>query len=140
MSISAERRLEILFKKSLHHGFVQNVELCPAPTGKLKELLLPEERCVVLVRDKAGRALWFTDRRLLRQDSDQIVELFTYDSVRRVHWMARENRFQFPKEQYYDRLEIDSDAGDVQLDGLEQAYAPVLEFLWWLTGTRIVKE
>lgn len=138
--MTAERRLEILFKKSLHDGFVHNAELCPAPTGQLKESLLPEERCVVLVLDKVGRALWFTDRRLLRQDNDQVAELFSYDSVQRVHWMARENRFQLPKEQYFDRLEIDSDAGDVRLDGLEQAYAPVLEFLWWVAGTRVVRE
>ena len=129
--MTAERRLQILFKKEIHHGFARNAVLSPNLTEQVKDSLQPDERCVVLVRDKMQRGLWFTDRRLLRQDAAEVVELFPYDAVQRVHWMARENRFQLRKEEYFDRLEIDLRTGEAQIDGLDQAWLPVLEFLQW---------
>jgi hypothetical protein len=136
--MTAERRLQILFKKEIHHGFLRNALLSPNPTEQVKDSLQPDERCVVLVKDKMQRGLWFTDRRLLREDASGVLELFSYVAVRRVHWMARENRFQLPKEEYFDRLEIDLETGDAQIDGLDQAYLAVLQFLQWVAKDRVV--
>jgi hypothetical protein len=36
------------------------------------------------------------------------------------------------KTKYYDRLEIETPEGLVVLDGLEQAYAPILSFFDWI--------
>jgi len=54
--------------------------------------------------------------------------------------MARENPFRSPKEECFDRLELDLDTGDLQVDGLDQAYLPILEFLQWVARNRVVGE
>ena len=132
MLITAERRLQILFKKAIHHGHVKNAELNPTPTEHLKAALLPEERCIVLVRDSRQRSMWFTDRRLLRQDASQLIELFSYRAVRNAYWMAKENPFRLQKTKYFDQLELELDTGGLIVEGLQQAYLPILQFLQWV--------
>ncbi len=66
--------------------------------------------------------------------------MFPYKAVRKVYWMARENPFRSPKEECFDRLELDLDTGDLQVDGLDQAYLPILEFLQWVARNRVVGE
>lgn len=124
-----DKYLHLQFKKSIHHGFARNAELNPVATEPVKELLKADEPCLVLVRDKRQRYLWLTDRRMLRQDASDVSELFSYDAVREVHWMARENPFALPKTEFFDRLEIDLHEGGVEVDGLDQAVFPLLQFL-----------
>lgn len=124
------RYLLLQFKKGIHRGHIYNAELNPAPAEPLVNQLDQGECCLVLVRDKRQQyCLWFTDRRLLRQDSAEVMQLFRYDAVQKVHWMAKENRFHLRKEEYFDRLEVDLDTGEAVIDGLDQAYLPVLQFL-----------
>jgi hypothetical protein len=138
--MTAEKRLHILFKKKIHHGYVRNAVVSPDPSTEVKDALRSEEHCVVLVRDKKQRSLWFTDRRLLRRDASNVIELFPYELVQRAHWMARENRFQLPKQEYFDRVVVDLDAGGVEIDGLDQAYLPVLQFLQFVAKNQSVGE
>ena len=133
--MTTERHLEILFRKNIHHGYVRNAVLSPDLSRQVKNALHPGERCVVLVQDKGQRSLWFTNHRLLKQDGENIIELFPYDQVQQVHWMAKENRFQLPKREYFDRLVVDLGTGEVEIDGLDQAYLPVLQFLQFVAKT-----
>jgi hypothetical protein len=135
--MTAEKRLQALFKKKIHQGYVRNAVLSPEPSSQVTGALRPEERCVVLVRDKRQRNLWFTDRRLLRQQGPNVVELFPYEHVERVHWMARENKYQLPKREFFDRLVVDFDGGGVEIDGLDQSYLPVLQFLQFVAKNQI---
>ena len=69
-----------------------------------------------------------------------VSELFAFSAVERIHWMARENRFQLSKSDNFDRLEIDLTSGETReftLDGLDQAVFPLLNFLQWLVRKRI---
>ena len=74
-----------------------------------------------------------------------IDELLRYESVIKAHWMFREfwtdrvkslqsteAASQF-KAKHFDRLEIESQNSLVVLEGLDQAYSPVLHFFWWIT-------
>lgn len=71
-------------------------------------------------------------RSTLRQDGPTVVELFPYEQVDKVHWMARENRFQLPKREYFESLLVDLGGGEAEIDGLDQAYLPMLQFLQFL--------
>jgi hypothetical protein len=102
-----ETRLRNVFAKALHKGHVRNAELSPPAPEHIASLLSLGEKCIVVVRDKKQRLLWVTDRRLLMEDGPAVSELFAFSAVERVHWMARENRFQLSKSDNFDRLEID---------------------------------
>jgi hypothetical protein len=114
---TSETRLRNVFAKAVHHGHVRNAELSPPA---------PEQRL-----------LWLTDQRVLREDGRLITELFAFSAVERVHWMARERRFEVSKSDNFDQLEIDLTSGDAapefMLDELDQAVFPILNFLQWLT-------
>ena len=93
----------------------------------------PEETFIVRVDSTKGQHYWFSDRRLLRQDVQGIGELFAYEAVDNGHWMFRDRTLWSAelKATCFDRLEIESRDGLVVLDGLDQAYLPVLRFLRW---------
>ena len=134
--MTPEGYLELQFKKGIHHGHIHNAELNPTPSEPVMAKLEGMESCLVLVRSKRQQCFWFTDRRLLRQDSSEVIELFPYRSVKAVHWMSRAHPFSVPKSEYFDRLEIDYDEGGVEIDGLDQAYLPVFEFLGFVASKR----
>lgn len=138
--MNSERYLRLQFKKALHHGHVHNAELDPPPTEPVRAMLERDESCMVLVQNKRQQSLWFTDRRLLRQDASGVIELFAYEAVQKVHWMSRENPFAMPKTEYFDRLEVDTDSGEVEIDGLDQAYLPVYQFLGFAARKRLIGE
>lgn len=132
-----ERYLYLQFKKGLHHGHVHNAELDPTPTGPVRALLGRDESCLVLVQAK-WQQLWFTNHRLLQEDASGVIELFAYTAVQKVHWMSRENPLAMSKEKYFDRLEIDTDGGGVEIDGMSQAYLPVFQFLGFAARKRSI--
>jgi hypothetical protein len=106
----------------------------------------PEETAIVRVDSTKGQHYWFTDRRLLSEHDEGIHELVRYQSVIKAHWMFKdwnkrakslqslEAGAQF-KRDHFDRLEIESHDRVVVLEGLDQAYIPVLHFLRWITRT-----
>ena len=135
-----ETRLRNVFAKALHKGHVRNAELSPPAPEHIASLLSLGEKCIVVVRDKKQRLLWVTDRRLLMEDGPAVSELFVFSAVERVHWMARENRFQLSKSDNFDRLEIDLMSGETReviLDELDQAVFPLLSFLQRLARKRL---
>lgn len=137
--MTPDRYLELQFKKSIHHGHIHNAELNPTPSGPLMAELEEKESCLVLVRNKRQEALWFTDRRLLRQDVSGVIELLQYRAVKAVHWMSREHPFAVSKSEFFDRLEVDLDEGGVEIDALDQAYLPVFHFLAFVASKRIAR-
>src|SRR5262249_49269985 len=102
---------------------------------------------IVRVDSTKGQHYWFTDRRLLSEHDGGICELVRYQSVIKAHWMFKdwnkramslqslEAGVQF-KRDHFDRLEIESHDRVVVLEGLDQAYFPILHFLRWITRTR----
>jgi hypothetical protein len=110
-------------------------------------IMEPEETVIVRVDSTKGQHYWFTDRRLLCEHNDGIHELLHYESVIKAHWMFKdfwtervkllqsaEAASQF-KANHFDRLEIESHDSLVILEGLDQAYDPILHFFWWITRT-----
>lgn len=77
---------------------------------------------------------------MLREESDGIRELLRYKAVQRIHWMFKDvwkdpRMLSQPgelKREYYDRLEIETPGSLVVLEGLGQAYAPILSFFDWI--------
>ena len=134
--MTPERYLELQFKKGIHRGNIHNAELKPVPSEPVIAKLDGKESCLVLVRNKRQQCLWFTDRRLLRQDGSEVAELFPYESVKAVHRMSREHPLSMSKTEHFDRLEIDFDGGGVEIDGLDQAYLPVFQFLRFVASRR----
>jgi len=138
--MTPERYLELQFKKDIRHGHVHNAELKPVPSEPVFAKLKGNESCVVLVRNKWQQCLWFTDSRLLRQDASVVIELFPYSCVRAVHWMSRKHPFSMSKTEHFDRLEVDLEDGGVEIDGLDQAYLPVFQFLGFVASRRTASE
>ena len=134
--MTPERYLELQFKKGIRHGHIHNAELNPTPSERVMAKLDGQESCLVLVRNNRQQCLWFTYHRLLRQDASEVIELFPYKAVKAVHWMSREHPFAVSKTGYFDRLEIDLDEGGVEIDGLDQAYLPVFQFLGFVASKR----
>jgi len=140
---SAKERLRILFRKSLRRGHTKNFELDPVMREGVAAIMEPQETAVVRVDSTEGQHYWFTDRRLL-SEHDVVCELVRYRSVINAHWMykdfwtervrslqSEEAAAQF-KFDHFDRLEIESHERLVVLEGLDQAYWPVLHFFWWI--------
>jgi hypothetical protein len=84
-----------------------------------------------------------SDRRLLFESQSCTSELFRYEDVKQVHWMFKDGlriamRTADPQQEisrmksvHFDRLEVELKGKDraVVLEGLDQAYLPILEFL-----------
>ena len=143
--LSAKEKLQIQFRKSLRRGHTKNVELDPVNSERVAAIMEPEETAIVRVDSTKGQHYWFTDRRLLSEHDDDIRELVRYQSVIKAHWMFKDfwterakslqsleaaTHFKFD---HFDRLEIESHDRLVVLEGLDQAYSPVLHFLRWIT-------
>jgi len=145
--LSAKEKLQIQFRKSLRRGHTKNVELDPVNSERVAAIMEPEETAIVRVDSTKGTTYWFTDRRLLSENDEGILELVRYQSVIKAHWMFKdfwtERVKSLPSEEAatqfkldnFDRLEVESHDRLVVLEGLDQAYRPVLHFLWWITRT-----
>jgi len=70
-------------------------------------------------------------------------ELLRYEAVLEAHWMFQDfwpDRLKLRslkkpsdfKSEHFDRLEIELQDRLVVLEGLDQAYWPVLHFFWWI--------
>jgi hypothetical protein len=131
--MTPERYLYLQFAKALHHGYVRNAVLNPEPARELADSLFEGERCIVAVEDKRQRLLYFTDRRLLIASGSNVRVLFEYAAVRHGYWMDKENWAAMDKQTHFDRLQVEvNEVGLVTLEGLDQAYSPLIQFLWWL--------
>lgn len=140
MPPTIDRKLRIKFQKSVQKAFVTNACLDPEIHGVVKQAAEPDEDFIVRVDPKQGGHYWFSDRRVLCEDANGPRELFRYRSLRRVHWMFKDS-WKDPrmlsqpselKRKYYDRLEIETPENLVVLEGLGQAYAPILSFFQWI--------
>jgi hypothetical protein len=145
MALSNAEKLRVQFRKSLRKGFVKNAELDPTPSSKVALEAEPNENFIVRVNSRKGGQYWFTDRRALFENSDLVREVFRYDAVQDTHWMFKNlwDRLKTDptigsqlKAENFDRLEIEVGDRVCVLDGLNQAYTPILNFLWWIAGTR----
>jgi hypothetical protein len=150
--MTPERYLELQFIKGIRKGYLTNAELSPQGTALLLPYMSSEEHCIVVVQDKQKRRLWFTNRRLLLQEQSKVTALFEYEAVERVHWMFKDfwvrlrplsalpdEEFVRTKTDHFDRLEVElktGNAGLVTLEGLDQSYLPIFQFLQFLTQTR----
>ena len=150
--MTPERFLELQFKKGIRKGYLTNAELAPQRTDALRPYLSSEERCIVVVQDKQKRRLWFTNCRLLLQEQSNVSTLFEYEAVEHVHWMFKDyfgrlrppnplphEEFARTKREHFDRLEVELKTGDaslVPLEGLDQSYLPIFQFLQFLTQPR----
>src|SRR5215467_1375427 len=136
--LSAKEKLQIQFRKSLRRGHTKNVELDPVNSERVAAIMEPEETAIVRVDSTKGTTYWFTDRRLLSENDEGILELVRYQSVIKAHWMFKDfwtervkslpseeavTQFKFDN---FDRLEVESHDRLVVLEGLDQAYRPVL--------------
>jgi len=148
--LSAEEKLRSQFRKSLRRGYTKNAEMDPVVAEGITAIIEPEERMIVHVISTKGQHYWFSDRRLLCEYDDGIHELLRYESVIKAHWMFKdfwtdrvkqlqstEAASQF-KANYFDRLEIELQDRLVVLEGLDQAYWPVLHFFWWVARTSML--
>jgi hypothetical protein len=150
--MTPERYLEVQFIKHIRKGYVTNAELSPQGIDVLLPYMSPDEHCIVTMHDKQRRRLWFTNRRLLLQEQSQVTTLFEYQAVSHVHWMFKDfwdrlrasplpdEEIARTKTDHFDRLEVElktgSAAGLVTLEGLDQSYLPIFQFLQFLTRTR----
>jgi hypothetical protein len=119
----------------------------PVISEGVAAIMEPGETAIVRVDSTKGQHYWFTDRRSLSEHDEGICELVRYQSVIKAHWMFKdwkerakslrslEAGAQF-KFDHFDRLEIESHDRVVVLEGLDQAYFPVLHFLRWITRSR----
>jgi hypothetical protein len=136
MQMTAERKLQIQFTKALRKGFIKNAQMHPTVPEIVVQYVEDEERITVRVDARTGHTYWFTDRRVLLQTESSLCQVFRYDEVKRVHWMAKD-RFHTAnpiamKRNHYDRLVLETGQSEVVLEGLEQAYVPTLSFLQWI--------
>ena len=140
MPPTIDRKLRIQFQKSIRHGFVKNACLDPITSSIAAHAAETGEDFIVRIDPKNGGHYWFSDRRVLREESDGIRELLRYKAVQRIHWMFKDvwkdpRMLSQPgelKREYYDRLEIETPGSLVVLEGLGQAYAPILSFFDWI--------
>ena len=134
------QKLRIQFRKHLVKSDVRNAQLDPRISPAVAQLPEANESFIVRVdRVKAGQ-FWFSDRRVLFED-ERVEELLRYDSVRKCYWMFKDlpDRINADpglgkdmKRNYGDRLEIDLGDRVCVLDGLANAYSPVLHFFQWM--------
>lgn len=148
--MTPERYLQLQFIKGIRRKHVANAELAPKGTDALLSYMAPNEHCIVAVRDKQGRRLWFTNVRLIFEERSDVTELFEYGAVRNVHWMFKdfwdgvrtdsEKEIARTKLNHFDRLEVELKAQDARLvilEGLDQSYLPIFQFLQFLAQNRL---
>jgi hypothetical protein len=74
MPPTIERKLRIQFQKSIRHGFVKNACLDPIASSLAAQAAETGEEFIIRVDSKKGGHYWFSDRRVLREESDAIRE------------------------------------------------------------------
>ena len=140
MLFTVGEKLRVQFRKSVCKGYVRNAQLDPRMSGTVAQFAEEHENFIVRVTRSKGGQFWLSDHRVLFED-EGIHELFRYDRVRGVHWMSKNlwDREKYEpgsgsdlKKQHFDRLEIDLGDTVCVLDGLDQAYLPVYQFLQWM--------
>ena len=137
------RWLRVQFIKARRKGYVNNAELDPPVTDNVRNCAEAGEDFIVKVVAKTGARYWLTDRRLLLEHVHEVYTLFRYEEVCEAHWIEKDclrRAFDTPdpqrtisemKSEYFDRIEVELSARNrpVVLEGLDQAYSPVLGFL-----------
>jgi len=143
--LSAQEKLQIKFRKSVRRGYVKNIEMDPVVPDKITAVAEPDETYIARVDSTKGQHYWFSDRRLLCEHSEGGDELLRYESVIKAHWMFKDRHkkpvmslqeveaYKQFKLKHFDRIEVELQDRLVVLEGLDQAYWPVLHFFWWLT-------
>jgi hypothetical protein len=142
--MNCERKLQIQLGKSLARGYVTNAKLDAVADEGLQRYLRADERLVAIVHSRSGFRYCFTSHRAVQQSDKETVELFRYEDVRAAHWMfkdalrriadSKEPQTYAPqlKSDHYDRIVVETGSSEVVLEGLEQAYVPILRFLHWI--------
>ena len=90
---------------------------------------------IALIEDQSASktdSLLLTDQRIIYNGA----ALFTWDDVRRCHWIHRDQAEAAKlKRTHFHRVIIElHDGNEVILDRLGQAVFPLLKFLWWIRG------
>ncbi len=142
-----ERKLQIQLGKALTKGHVTNATLGVPANDELQKYLRANEYLVATVKSRFGLLYYFTNQRTVQRSDEQTVELFRYEEVRAAHWMFKDTLRRIAdspnpqmhatklKSDHYDRIVVETRSNDVVLEGLEQAYAPILQFLKWISST-----
>jgi len=137
-------QLRIQFRKWLQKGRAKNAELDPQPPREVVSHLEAGETVQIRVDSTKGTHYWFTDGRLLGEDVGDVRELLRFKDVVAAHWMFKdlwESRLKHLntgaatarfKQDHFDRLEIELQGRCVALEGLDQAYIPILRFFQWI--------
>jgi hypothetical protein len=126
-------------------GYCKNAELGPLITASVRETIQPGEEVIVKIIAKTGDRYWLTDRRILMENQNAITTLFRYEAISHVHWMFKDltervkaavrtgdpEQISRMKSEHFDRLEVEFKNRDpiVVLEGLDQAYSPLLSSL-----------
>jgi hypothetical protein len=143
-TLSFAEKLRIQFQKAIRKGHARNAVLDPIPHAAITLALAGDEFVIVKVEARTGNQYWFTSSRLLEQDGAEVRELIRYDEFHRAHWMFRNLHKRIAsgegwhriKLANFDQIEIEADDDTITLEGLEQAYWPVLHFFQWAAPDR----
>jgi|SRR5687768_14449452 len=130
-SWSYREMLEVQFRKHIRKGYVTNAVLAPT----WRNTRVPEADTVVVeVINKESVGVPFTETGFLPASHPFI----RYGDIQEVHWISTDgNEIVRLKRTHSDRLILKlSDGGMVTLDGLGEAFHPVMRFLEWLISQR----
>jgi hypothetical protein len=141
MQRTNENYLRWQFGRLVKKGYAPNVTMLPAQ--EVPEVVpRPGEQSIAAISVASGGSpLIVTDARLMRAGQT----LFEHKDVLRCIWIARDldisnldvEGAQKLKRAHYDRLIFDlDDRREVVLEGLGQAYSPLLKFFWFKLGAR----
>jgi hypothetical protein len=139
---SDENYLRWQFGRLVKNGYAPNVTMLPAPNAR-DVALHPSEHPIASIQLKSGGPpLVVTDMRLRLTGRT----LFEFKSVRHCDWIARDltrmvqldvDAARDLKRSHYDRLIFSmDDEREVVIEGLGQAYSPLLKFFWFKLGRK----
>jgi len=149
--MTPQRHLRLQFWKHVTKAYCKNAELDPLITAFVRETVEEGEEVIVKIFAKTGDRYWVTDRRILGDNEKTITTLFRYEAISHVHWMFKDlwervkqagrdegsSAISRMKSEHFDRLEVEFKNGDpiVVLEGLDQAYSPLLSSLGFFCKT-----
>lgn len=134
-----ESYLRWQFGRLVKEGWAPNVTMLPAEGAPEVELRPGEHPIAAISLASGGPALVITDARIVRAGQT----LLEHKDVRHCAWIAREpektnldtEAAQKLKQAHYDRLIFDlGGRREVVVEGLGQAYSPLLKFFWFKLG------
>jgi hypothetical protein len=134
-----ENYLRWQFGRSVKKGHAPNVTMLPAQGAPDIELRPGEHPIAAVSLASGGPPLVVTDARLVRAGQT----LLEHEDVRHCEWIARDPErmnldpaaAQKMKLAHYDRLIFGLNGRrEVVLEGLGQAYSPLLKFFWFKLG------